>query len=303
MKLETRFSAIVALYFFLGMSVVGFFSFRLEDRHAQTEIKQKADLVLETALAMRSFASDEIAPVLRALNDTETFHAIQVPSFSAQNGMRRLALKLPEIGYRESALNPTNLNDRATDWEVGLIRAFERNPARKEITGEIHLGAEPQYFVARPIRMKSAACLQCHSKPEAAPKSMLARYGAVNGFGWRMNDVIGMQLVTVPTANAKANAMNTVLTTLGSFACIFALSAATLLLLLRRYVINPLQVLTRLARDSSLGTYADEQLLGASSGQFADMYRAIMRLNNSVMKSIKLLSAQNNAADSEAKPD
>lgn len=303
MKLETRFAAIIALYFFLGVSVAGFFSYRLENRHAQTEIKQKADLVLETALAMRAFASEEIAPVLRTLNDTAIFHAIQVPSFSAQNGMRRLALKLPEIGYRESALNPTNLNDRATDWEVGLIREFERDPARKEITGETRSGAEPLYFVARPIRMKSAACLQCHSTPEAAPKSMLASYGAVNGFGWRMGDVIGMQLVTVPTANAQASALHSVLTTLGSFTCIFVLAAAAALLLLRRHVVRPLETLTRMASESSLGVCVDHNDLGASSRQFAEMHRAIIRLNMSVAKSLKLLSGQNQADSSDAKQE
>jgi Protein of unknown function (DUF3365) len=303
MKLETRFAAIIALCFCLGVMVAGFLSYRLESRHAQAEIKQKADLVLETALAMRAFASEEIAPVLRTLNDTDHFHAIQVPSFSAQNAMRRLTLKLPEIGYRESAMNPTNLTDRATDWEVGLIREFEREPIRKEIVGETKYGNEAQYFVARPIRMSSAACLQCHSTPEAAPKSMLARYGSVNGFGWRIGDVVGMQLVTVPTAHAQANAMNSVLTTLGSFACIFVLSSAALLLLLRRHVAYPLERLTRLASDSSLGVLADDKDLAASSGQFADMHRAIVRLNISVAQSLKLLANQNQHDHSDDKRD
>ena len=39
--------------------------------------------------------------------------------------------------------------------------------------------------LSRPLKVSSAACLTCHSTPEAAPATMVALYGSQNGFGWK----------------------------------------------------------------------------------------------------------------------
>ena len=35
---------------------------------------------------------------------------------------------------------------------------------------------------------------------DAAPKTMIDTYGSANGFGWKVNDIIGAQVVSVPIA-------------------------------------------------------------------------------------------------------
>ena len=54
-------------------------------------------------------------------------------------------------------------------------------------------------YLARPIQIKDPACIVCHSTPDVAPKTMIEAYGANNGFGWKINDIIGAQVVSVPT--------------------------------------------------------------------------------------------------------
>ncbi len=293
MRLETRFAGIIASCFVFGICTAGYISYRLEARQAREEVKQKADMVLETAMAVRAYTSEEVAVALQALDDKGSFHAAQVPSFAAQSAMRRLAQKLPEYQYRESSLNPTNLNDRATDWEVGLLRAFQADPQRTELSGELGAGQDRQYYVARPIRMGSPACLYCHSTPEAAPKAMVARYGAGNGFGWRMGDVVGLQLVRVSTAPAEAKAFNSVVVTIGSITSVFVLAAAVMLLLLRRHVTSPLEALTRVALATSLDKPLDPSQedipLPPGHGQFEELQRAIQRLKASMDHALRLI--------------
>jgi Protein of unknown function (DUF3365) len=48
------------------------------------------------------------------------------------------------------------------------------------------------------IKAGSQACLSCHSTPEAAPATMVALYGAQNGFGWKQGEVVGAQVVSIP---------------------------------------------------------------------------------------------------------
>lgn len=287
MRIETRFAWIIAFCFCFGVTVAGTISYRLEIRQAHDEIKQKADLLLETAMSLRAFTSDELAPVLRSLSQTD-FHAAQVPSFVAQSTLLRLRDKFPDYRYRESALDPTNLNDRASDWEVGLLREFKADPERKELTGETGEDKTRHFYVARPIRLQSPACLQCHSTPAAAPQTMVAKYGASHGFGWKLGDVVAMQLVEVPTAPARARAWNSVLVTVGSLSCVFVLSAAVFLLLLRRHVTHPLEALTRAAHMESLHVEPQSGDLAGVGGQFADLQAAILRLKLSLDRALRL---------------
>lgn len=249
MRLETRFTWIIAFCFCFGVSVAGYVSYTLESRQGFDEVKLKADMLLESGLAVRAYTAQDVAPVLISMQGTE-FHSAQVPSYGAQNVMRRLAEKFPDYRYRESSLNSTNLGDRASDWEVGLIRIFSADISRKDSFGETGQGVDRHFYLARPIRIQSAACMQCHSTPEAAPAAMRAKYGSVNGFGWKMGDVVGLQLVEVPTAPTRTKTFNSVLVTVGSLTCIFVLSAVVFLLLLRHYVTRPLDMLTRAAHES-----------------------------------------------------
>lgn len=281
MRIETRFAWIIAFCFFFGVSVAGYVSFKLETRQGSEEVRLKASMLLESGLAVRAYTSDAIAPILSALRDGD-FHAAQVPSFAAQNVMRRLAEKFPDYRYRESSLNPTNLADRASDWEVGLLRAFSADDSRKELFGEIGSGKNQRFYLARPIRIASPACLQCHSTPAAAPAAMVAGYGSVNGFGWKMGEVVGLQIVEVPTEPTRVKTFNSVLVTVGSLTCVLVLSAVVFLLLLRRYVTRPLEILTRVAHQSSIEPRAGDGPFSGFGGQFGTLHQAIVRLRRSV---------------------
>lgn len=287
MRIETRFAWIIAFCFILGLSIAGITSFRLESQQSKEEIKQKADLLLETALAVRSYTTEATAPMLHALAGN-AFLVQQVPSFAALDTLGRLSAKYPEYRYRETSLNPTNVKDRANDWEVGLLRAFEADAKLAEQVGEVGEGDKRSYFVARPIRLTSTACLQCHSTPEVAPPGMVAKYGPINGFGWKMGEVVAMQVVEVPKAPSDRKAFNSVLVTVGSLTCVFLLSAVVFLVLLRRYVTRPLEMLTRVAHASSIAEPGSDAVPAVVEGQFVELRDAIVRLQMSMSHALHL---------------
>lgn len=298
MRIETRFAWIIAFCFCLGVSVAGYISYRLEMRQAQEEINQQAAMLLETALAIRAYTVSDVAPAVRRLPESE-FHQAQVPSFAAQTTMRLIEAKFPGFKYRESALNPTNVHDRATDWEVGLLRQFQNDPGLKELSGQTGSGEASRFFLARPIRMASAACLQCHSTPEVAPRAMVAKYGPAQGFGWKMEEPVGVQLVEIPTAPSRAQAISSVLVTIGSLSCVFVLSAAIFLMLLRRYVTHPLDLLTRAAHASSLSKATHEVEAAPIGGQFGELQQAIFRLKSSVDHALRLFEQRHTSSREE----
>jgi hypothetical protein len=46
--------------------------------------------------------------------------------------------------------------------------------------------------------VSKASCLECHSTPDKAPPEMIKKYGNANGFGWKLDEIIGAQVVSVP---------------------------------------------------------------------------------------------------------
>lgn len=134
------------------------------------------------------------------LADTD-FHPQSVPAFAATESFNYLREKFPDYFYKEATLNPSNPRDRATDWETDVVNLFRNGRARDEF---INTRETPttgtSLFLARPIKVTNVSCLECHSTPDKAPPAMIQLYGPDNGFGWKMNEIIGAQIVSVPMA-------------------------------------------------------------------------------------------------------
>src|SRR5246127_1047820 len=133
------------------------------------------------------------------LLDTE-FHPQSVPAFAATEIFGYLREKFPNYFYKEATLNPTNPRDRATDWESDVVNQFRSRPEQTEIVSTRDTPTGPSLFLARAIKVNNVSCLECHSTADKAPAEMIKLYGSANGFGWKMNDIIGAQIVSVPLA-------------------------------------------------------------------------------------------------------
>src|SRR5512134_1591518 len=88
---------------------------------ARTEVLQKARIMMEAAAGIRTYTSNEIAPLLNAAPDGDKFHPQTVPSYAASKNFALLAGKFANYAYREAALNPINVSNRAADWEADII--------------------------------------------------------------------------------------------------------------------------------------------------------------------------------------
>ena len=82
---------------------------------------------------------------------------------------------------------------------------------------------------------------------------MVAQYGDANGFGWQLNEVIGAQIVSVPTTVAGARVRKTLLTIMGLLVGSFVLIALVLNVMLRRIVVTPAIRMSAFADEISKG--------------------------------------------------
>jgi hypothetical protein len=148
----------------------------------------------------------------------DEFHPQSVPAFAATETFGYLREKFPDYFYKEATLNPTNPRDRATDWESDVVNQFRGNSNQAEFISSRESPTGTALFLARPIRVNNVSCLECHSTPDKAPAEMIKLYGGDNGFGWKLDDVIGAQIVSVPVSlpvHIAENAFRVIITWLG----------------------------------------------------------------------------------------
>jgi protein-histidine pros-kinase len=189
---------------------------------ARAEVLQKARIMMEAAAGIRTYTSNEIAPLLNARTDGEEFHAQTIPAYAATKNFALLASKFRDYAYREAALNPMNLANRAVDWETDIINNFRGNPEKRELVTERKTDGGRVLHLAQPI-ISGGPCLTCHGSVEKAPRAILSAYGTENGFGWMLDEIVGAQIVSVPMAVAFADAAKVKNLFMGVLAGVFVL--------------------------------------------------------------------------------
>ena len=220
MKLRVKFNLVLISIFLIGYIAVAVVSYLLLQQNAREGVLREAGLIMESALSVSKYTVDQITPELIKIPN-DTFLPQTVPVYAATEVVAGLHKKYPDYGYKEAALNPTNPRNRATDWESDIIARFSQGDNAKELTSERDTPTGRQLYLARPIKINNEACLQCHNTAETAPVSMVKLYGAANGFGWKMNEVIGAQVVTVPMDVPRRNANKVFITFMASMTVVF----------------------------------------------------------------------------------
>ena len=82
MSLTTKFSLIMVVIFSIAFAIGGLYSYRLTQDNALQQVTDQAELIMQEALAVRSYTVNEIRPLLSKNNDKE-FYPQTVPAYSA----------------------------------------------------------------------------------------------------------------------------------------------------------------------------------------------------------------------------
>ena len=222
MRLVVKFNLVFLFVFLIGLAAAGYVSDQLLQKNARDEIVLNARLVMESALATRAYTSTQVGPLLQTQMKYK-FLPQSVPAYSATEVFNGLRKSFPDYAYKEATLNPTNPRNRANDWEADIVHQFRNAADKPEVVGERDTPNGRSFYIARPIQIKQESCLYCHSTVDAAPKTLVERYGPANGFGWKLNEVIGAQIVSVPTEVPIARANAAFKTFMVSLTVVFAL--------------------------------------------------------------------------------
>jgi protein-histidine pros-kinase len=288
MGLRLKFNLVLIVVFLAGLAGAGWVSYELLQRNARDEIVRNARVMMESALAIRAYTSTQVRPSLEPLL-AQSFLPQSVPAYAATETMAALRKTYPDYGYKEATLNPTNPRNRASDWEVDVVTSFRDFADNREIVGERDTPMGRSLYIARPIRISDEACLICHSTPAAAPQTMIALYGDANGFGWKMNEVIGAQVVSVPTSVPIQNANRAFATFMASLAVVFTLVFVVLNVMLSRMIVRPIQRMASAADEVSTGNFDIPEFPSRQKDEMGVLGASFNRMRRSLEKAMKML--------------
>jgi HAMP domain-containing protein len=287
MSLLVRINLALIVVFAVGASITGFVCRAVLKANAEREIRTEAGLMMDSALAVRDYTAKEIAPLLHAQMQS-AFLPQSVPAYAATENFLRVHETRRDYSYHEATLNPTNPRDRATDWEADIIQRFRSDASVNEIVGKRDTPMGPSLFLARPISAKPE-CLVCHSTAEAAPATVIARYGSNNGFGWQAGDVIGAQIVSVPVAAAEKAASSAFRAFLIALTSVFGALLLVVNLVMYLLVVRPVQRMAQIADQLSVGDTSAAEFPAHGGAEIAALGRAFNRMRKSLDKALKLL--------------
>ena len=253
-KLRNQLNLIMILLFVLGVCISGFVLSNILHKQAEAEVTYRGEALMNMVSGIRSYTSDYIEKNLsKKMSSKDEFMAETVPAYAARKIFASFMEKekFAQYSYKEAALNPTNLDDTADEFEAQLIESFIKDATRHKISGYCLKSGQKFYFISYPMKMEEASCLQCHSTPAVAPQQMLEIYGDKNGFGWQLDQIVAAQTIYLPAGYIDwivKEKIKIFLPVLGGF---FAVIILIINFLINRKVVKPITQLTKVAKKLS----------------------------------------------------
>jgi HAMP domain-containing protein len=275
----------------VGVIIASVGTYFIVARNAVEDSLENARTMMEEASAIQTYTSDNVVPLLRQRMNVE-FLPSAIPSLVAETSRRLMQRKFPGYIYREPTLNPTDPGDKAREWETDIINEFRDDPGKSELVVTRDTPAGPLLTLARPLKVSSEHCLVCHSTAERAPPTMTALYGAQNGFGWKLGETVGAQIVSVPLAVPLERARHTSLLLISVLIGALVFVTMLVFLLLSLIVVKPVREMSNKASEISLGKLTAPDLASRRGDEIGSLAASFNRMRRSLQESMKMLEMQ-----------
>jgi HAMP domain-containing protein len=288
LSIAAKFNLVFVSIFGIGFIAAGIVADRLLDASAREQTLRNARLLLDAAMSVRGYTATQVAPLLQNQMKFQ-FHPQSVPSYSAVENMNTILKAYPDFSYKEATLNPTNLRDKASDWEVDVVQKLRNTAGMKEFVGERDTATGRSLYIARPLQIKDAACLACHTTAAEAPKTMIDIYGPNNGFGWKLNEIVGAQVISVPMAVPLQRADAILRTFMLSLGGVFVAVFIALNVMVHVFVTRRIRHLAAVADDVSLGRFEAEEFDPRGNDEISALGRSFNRMRTSLASALRML--------------
>jgi hypothetical protein len=211
-------------------------SYWFQKSHILAEAKNTGNLLLGYVNASSTyFEHSQKALVNELLGENDRFYPELTNGFMVLRELADLFHKNSRgHSFHLATLNPLNKKNMADLDEIKIIETFRSNPQLLKKEGLINRKGATTYYIASPIKVTGSSCLNCHGKPENAPRAQIVLYGMENGYNWQNNEIISAAIIYIPVLQDIREAKNVAVKVFFiSFAC-FLLTFLAIILFFER---------------------------------------------------------------------
>ncbi len=289
MGIRMKFIGTIVVLSVIATILIGYGGYVLSRRTILAEAKGKGEMLFHYVQASGTFFAKFQKPIVEELvTDKDTF----IPELMSRFVVQRISFDVfqeTQKGYqfKQATIDPLWPDNKANDEEVKLIKEFAANPALTMKEGIMSKDGKQFLFFAKPVKIDKKSCLTCHGNPADAPQDQQDLYGTEHGYGWKVDEIVGANMVYVSIDEAlvaaKAAAWR-----------IFALGIGCLVVIIGciwfvfdRGVVAPIVRLSAIATDISLGKNLCDSAHTDSKDEIGALANSIDRLRISVNKLLK----------------
>ena len=262
--------------------------------YAEQVVADRASMLIETMNSVRHYTSTQINPELSTRLETEEMFLPQtVPAYSSREVFEHLRTdeRYSQFFYKEATLNPTNIRDKADGFEANIVEAFQSDRSQQQQQGFRSIPGGEIFYIARPIKIEKESCLRCHSDPKLAPASLIASYGGNNGFGWKLNDIVGAQIISVPSSQVFDAARQLRYLVMGKIFIFLVIASVLLNFFLKFTITNPLRKMSHLSKQLSMGDM-DIEFEQKTNDEIGILAASLNRLKVSIKMAMEMLESK-----------
>jgi methyl-accepting chemotaxis protein len=292
MKIGTKVNLILIIVFISGIFISGIALSNVLEKKSENEVSSKALILMQIVNSVRDYTNERVQPLLLPKVDTqEQFISESIPSFTLREVFEKFRKnkEYSNFVYKDAALNPTNLRDKADEFEANIVERFRQEPDNKTVSGFRTMSGEKLFYNARPFVIQDKSCLRCHTSPELAPKSQIVTYGKDNGFGWKLNQIVAAQIIYVPAEEIYKNSNRSFFLIIGIVGTIFTTIVFIMNQLLKKTVLLRIKKIATVAEQVSVGDM-NADFGKQSKDEIGDLAEAFNRMKYSLEIAINMLN-------------
>ena len=285
MGIRPRIIVIMGIFSLIATLIIGAASYKITERNAIVEAKNKGQLLFHYILAYRQYFKSQQRALIMELVEEDRFYPELMSGFVVTRGIWDV-FKEENKGYefKQATLNPLYQPNKADSDEVRMIDTFRESPDLKMMEGVIDKNGEKLFYLAYPIKIDVKECLRCHGDPANAPRDQIEIYGTENGYHWQYGDTVSAYVIYVSIQDALASAKRMAgMLFLVGIGCFF-LTLLAMALFLDRSVIQPIKYLSDRIEEISQGKNLQESFKHEADDEIGILARAIEHLRLSMIR-------------------
>jgi len=236
-SISGRFNGVLAILYVLSIlfTIPGIYFF--SEHSTYQESRTELSLLVDLLKAVRKDVAEDIRP---GLIEKDFFYLPAMSGLATTARIGKQFAKLnPNYYVKIASDNPINPINAPEPFEQAVLQKYREGNIRENLIETGSIRGKHYLFAIAPTESKPK-CLKCHGNPAKAPLEVVSQYGTNSGYNYKLNDVVGINLVGVPIKDINAIVLQRSLIGVGILTLFFTVVFVTFNVLLRKIVIRPI---------------------------------------------------------------